>query len=452
GSSSSSYQYDVTFHHNYYYKCGSRLPFTRNSNFHIYNCYYYASTGTNMQIYNTAYAFIENCYFDNTNKTFTTSNNGVIKLYNNIVNSTSYVGASSTVVYASTRDEEVTNTCTNKSTTSGDSAAGTSYVNFDTDSTLFYYDSENNKSDVTRMDDAADVKTVVPQLAGAGLMTLSEYEEAGAVKLTLGSSVGTYTENSTEYSAYRVVGMLTNVDDSYVSAATIQLSIETETKAGVTSSKQYDVTTLYKSLTKNGSTICAEADGTYYFYFNIYGLTEAYDGYSFTVTANVNINDELLSKTLDTYTISLGEAETTYIAFEEVTSDVTKSTEYSNYTINATSEKKVSVSSLSSSLQFDLNGETITSGIALGGVGAQTYRNVEFTVSDNATIKVYYNGGETRYLALYDSSYTKLEQATGTTGTSVVQNYTYSTVSAGTYYIASAGSGIQVYAIVIEYN
>ena len=165
GSGPTSYQYNVTFHHNFYNKCGSRLPFTRNSNFHIYNCYYYGSTGTNMQINNTAYAFIEGCYFENTSKTFTTSS-GVIKLWNNIVNSSSSVSASSSIVYADYRTQAVSNTCKDSSTNTD--ASGTDYSSFDTDSKLFYYDEENKRTDVTRMDSASDVPSVVKAYAGSG--------------------------------------------------------------------------------------------------------------------------------------------------------------------------------------------------------------------------------------------------------------------------------------------
>ena len=165
GSGPKSYQYNVTFHHNFYNKCGSRLPFTRNTNFHIYNCYYYASTGTNMQINDTAYAFIEGCYFENTNKTFTTSK-GVIKLWNNIVNSSSSISASSSIVYADYRTQAVSNTCKDSSTNTD--ASGTDYSSFDTDSKLFYYDKENKRTDVTRMDSASDVPSVVKTYAGSG--------------------------------------------------------------------------------------------------------------------------------------------------------------------------------------------------------------------------------------------------------------------------------------------
>lgn len=167
GSGSSSYQYNVTFHHNYYNQCGSRLPFTRNTNFHVYNCYYYGSTGTNMQIQSKAYAFIEGCYFENTNKTFTTSDGGVIKLYNNTINSTSGVDASSTIVYATSRMQEVSNTCTADKVTD--------FSKFDTDENLFYYDSVNNISDVSLMLTSDTVKTYVPTVAGSGILAKIDY-------------------------------------------------------------------------------------------------------------------------------------------------------------------------------------------------------------------------------------------------------------------------------------
>ena len=166
GSGSSSYQYNVTFHHNYYNQCGSRLPFTRNSNFHIYNCYYYGSTGTNMQINDTAYAFIEGCYFENTNKTFTTSN-GVIKLYNNTVNSSSSVAASSSIVYATSRLQEVANNCKADKVTD--------FSKFDQDENLFYFDTTNNVSDVSLMLTSDTVKTYVPTVAGSGILAKIDY-------------------------------------------------------------------------------------------------------------------------------------------------------------------------------------------------------------------------------------------------------------------------------------
>ena len=168
GSSATSYQYNVTFHHNFYNACGSRLPFTRNTNFHIYNCYYSGSTGTNMQIQSKAYAFIEGCYFENTNKTFTTSDGGVIKLYNNTVNSTSSISGTN-INYVTSRTETVANTCKadNK----------TDFSSFDTSKALFYYDDTNNVSKVDLMLQSTEVKSYIPTVAGAGLLATIDYSK-----------------------------------------------------------------------------------------------------------------------------------------------------------------------------------------------------------------------------------------------------------------------------------
>ena len=119
-----------------------------------------------MQIDNTAYAFIEGCHFENTNKTFTTSG-GTIKLYNNIVDSTSSVTGSS--IYYAERTEHVTNTCKADKVTD--------YSSFDTDKNLFYYDDTNNISKVDLMLKPDEVKTYIPTVAGAGLLATIDYSK-----------------------------------------------------------------------------------------------------------------------------------------------------------------------------------------------------------------------------------------------------------------------------------
>nr|MCR5350080.1 hypothetical protein [Acholeplasmatales bacterium] len=193
----------VTFHHNYYNQCQSRLPFARQANMHMYNNYYYRSTGNNMQIYAGAYAFIENCYFEGVSKTFTVSNEyfktndtsiqsgkkyytksnsnyleasyevgtsisgqkiddvdiyekktPAVKSFNNIFsNCGNYSGA--TIVES--RTQQVTN--------------GNLFdSSFDTNSGIFYYDSVNEKSRVSIMNTAEETKLLVPVYAGAGKM------------------------------------------------------------------------------------------------------------------------------------------------------------------------------------------------------------------------------------------------------------------------------------------
>ena len=66
GGSNSQHQANITFHHNYYNGCKSRLPLARQANMHMYNNYYHATTSTDVSLRAGAYAFIENCYFSST--------------------------------------------------------------------------------------------------------------------------------------------------------------------------------------------------------------------------------------------------------------------------------------------------------------------------------------------------------------------------------------------------
>ena len=123
---------NITFHHNFYDKCGSRLPLGRQATMHMYNNYYYGSTGTNMSIRAGGYAFIENSVFENCKnpvETQTKEDNkrGVVKSYNN-----SFINCSGTnnATIVSSRTQTVDNDNIYNKT-------------FDTDSSFFYYDKTN---------------------------------------------------------------------------------------------------------------------------------------------------------------------------------------------------------------------------------------------------------------------------------------------------------------------
>ncbi|MGN0813906.1 MAG: InlB B-repeat-containing protein, partial [Candidatus Coproplasma sp.] len=155
----------VTFHHNYYNNNSSRLPLARQANMHMYNNYYYNSTGTNMSIRAGAYAFIENCYFENANnpieiKSYTYVDDdevshtlwGAAKVYG--CTFTGKTPASNSYLYITT---DRTLKVNNDNIFSQD---------FDTDPGVFYYDSVNKCTKVTNMLTAEQVKTQVPMLAG----------------------------------------------------------------------------------------------------------------------------------------------------------------------------------------------------------------------------------------------------------------------------------------------
>ena len=173
GGSDTQHTAALTFHHNFYDECQSRLPFARQANMHMYNNYYYASTGNNMQIYAGAYAFIENCYFKNVGKTYIFSNTQgqpAVKSYNNIYDNSSKYNDAKIV---DLRDAVVAN----------DNLYGKT---FDTNSSIFYYDNETKKSNVKILNETSDVPSIVPAYAGAGANYYkSIFKNNDAIKYTI---------------------------------------------------------------------------------------------------------------------------------------------------------------------------------------------------------------------------------------------------------------------------
>ena len=162
----------VTFHHNWYEDCSSRLPLAREANMHMYNNYYDGTTGTNMSLRANAYAFIEGCYFEDTknpvsidtntgsgtaddkdsdgNKISFTFSAGAAKIYGCVFDN---VSGSLGGTLVSSRTATVENTNLYGQT-------------FDTDSSIFYYDEENQVSDVTYLTSAAQAKIDCQEMSG----------------------------------------------------------------------------------------------------------------------------------------------------------------------------------------------------------------------------------------------------------------------------------------------
>lgn len=134
GSGDSALQYNITLHHNYYNKAGSRLPLVRQANIHIYNNYYYGSTGYSHSIRANCYAFVENNYYDGGKNPYELVSGGVIKSYNNIYNNVSTSGNYKKGNTVTSRTQTVSSTCKPD--------GKTDYSNFDTNAKLFYYNQE----------------------------------------------------------------------------------------------------------------------------------------------------------------------------------------------------------------------------------------------------------------------------------------------------------------------
>ncbi len=154
GSSDSCACLNMTLHHNYFYKVESRLPLGRNTNIHSYNNYF-DGCGNCHDLRKGSYIFSENNYFNSSSKPFILSSS-FAKSYGDIFEKSGTVAA--TVV--TSRTEKITCSCKPD--------GSTNMAHFDINSELFYYDSENQKSDVSILIDAKDVPEFVLKHAGAG--------------------------------------------------------------------------------------------------------------------------------------------------------------------------------------------------------------------------------------------------------------------------------------------
>ena len=175
GSDDNVFTANVTFHHNFYDRCSSRLPLARQANMHMYNNYYYKSTGTNMSIRSGGYAYIEYCYFENAKNPVQTQLgtksveingesvklDGFVKLFGckfveNELESKYRLDVNKyNITLATTRAQAVAND-------------NIYYENFDTDSSGFYY--KNGKSDVTDLiTDVERIPELIRKCAGVHL-------------------------------------------------------------------------------------------------------------------------------------------------------------------------------------------------------------------------------------------------------------------------------------------
>ncbi len=155
GGGDTQHTANVTFHHNFYEECSSRLPLGRQANMHMYNNYYKGSTGTNMSLRGGAYAFIEACYFESVNNPIEVKESSSLpkpaaKVYGTIFDNCTGINQG---VIVTSRTEVIEN---------GNIYGST----FDTNSSIFYYDDTNNISKVKYLTDANQAKIDCMNLAG----------------------------------------------------------------------------------------------------------------------------------------------------------------------------------------------------------------------------------------------------------------------------------------------
>ena len=376
GGSDDQLTANVTFHHNFYDGCQSRMPFARQANMHMYNNYYKNSTGTTMQIYAGAYAFIENCYFEGDKHAFSIDNRNfgvaAIKSYNNIFDNSKYVTGITTVT---DREAKVKN-------------GNLFNQNFDTDSSFFYYDSKNKKSNVLNMLDSENVKTYIPLHAGAGMLT-SLYET---------------TTPTTPTEEKYIVSFDTAGGSSITSQNVIKgssITLPTPTKAG------YKFVGWYTT-----SSLTTKVDNTY------------------TPTSNITLyakwENDNTSSSFKTMTL----------AFNTTNETKTESFTAGDFKVLATSNKDV------------LYNEEY---IGLKGGGTTTYRAIvcETNTAIELKLSIIVSGGkDDRFLIIADENGNEINKITVTANNTIESTITIS--GHNKYYLYSGGSGLNIYSLTIS--
>lgn len=154
GASDSNLQFHLTYHHNLWLNAASRTPLTRKGNVHMYNNVFMISDdnqgepGYAMNTRADAYIFSEANYFYAIKRPFLVSG-GAIKSFGDVLYST--YGEHNQVTV--NQREELVDT-NNK------------YKNFDTNPSIFYYDSINKKSNVSHLTDSITAKKEVMSYSG----------------------------------------------------------------------------------------------------------------------------------------------------------------------------------------------------------------------------------------------------------------------------------------------
>ncbi|MGN0484329.1 MAG: leucine-rich repeat protein [Lachnospiraceae bacterium] len=152
GASDSNLQFHLTFHHNYYKDCASRMPLVRQADIHLYNNYFVGSTSTTVDARASAFVFSEANYFEKCKRPVKTdAATTIVKSYGDVFDQC-------------TQDNKATVVTDRAQTISGNCT----YANFDTNAQIFYYDSAKKVSNVAHLTDAQTAKQECLQRSGAG--------------------------------------------------------------------------------------------------------------------------------------------------------------------------------------------------------------------------------------------------------------------------------------------
>ncbi len=393
GGNNSNYTMNVTFHHNFYNNVGSRLPLGRQANMHIYNNYYY-NCSTCQDIRANAFVLSESNYFEgcqNPQKVTTDStySGTVIKSYNDYL--TGCGESKATVV--TTRDKTLSGNCKPD--------GSTDYTNFDTNSSLFYYDSTNKKSNVSILTEVSNVKSFVPTVAGAGILPNFE--------------LGSFTDIDVPSSGSESGSGSTDTPTKY--------TVTFETNGGTAVTSQ-EVTSGNKI-----STVSTSKDNyTFAGWYTDSSLTKSFD-----VTTPITGPITLYAK-WDATSSQSQAGNTLTLTIPSTTGSKNENFTAGDFTVTATSDKNVTINK---------------DNIALGGAGTTTYRSIIANVgtTNEITITIKITGGSNnRFLVVADETGKSLSE-TLVTGETLTIKASGSTK----YYLYSKKEGLNVYTLTITY-
>ena len=218
GSSKSSVQFNLSYHHNIWYNCAARQPLARHANIHFYNNLIVGTTDTVSSLRAKCYMYSENNYYLGCSRPVEykdESGTGACKSFGNIL-----VGCFNNydATVAKTREEQVNSECTDKNI---------SYVNFDTNPELFYYDSVKKVSDCY-LTSAVQARIDCLNYSGSQYRTsLNKCKVSSDSKITTTSSSATISDN-TSLTIAKGKGIL----KVFTVTTPVTITISAESKAG----------------------------------------------------------------------------------------------------------------------------------------------------------------------------------------------------------------------------
>ena len=210
------------------------------------------------------FVYSEYNYLENNKETQKISND-TIKSFNNTV--VDYRDApTATIVTERNTMVSVSNSCN----------SGT-YDNFDTNSSVFYYDAINNKSKVSNLIENPDlVKSYYINKSGVKFnekeFDVDDYElnyDDNSNQLLIGVQKGIYEQNNNTYYAVRFIGKIKIGEDilslSDIESISFDFTIKNQNKETLKSINK-EITEVYNEVYTNGSVVCESLDNTRYFY------------------------------------------------------------------------------------------------------------------------------------------------------------------------------------------